>query len=357
MLRFSPTVSVFALCSTALVAGAALLGCDAPGSPGTGGGSSSAGATSSTGATSTSTASTGSGALDAGLYGLADTGNGVAFVKVDPATGASSVVTAIPSLTAIDLRSADSAVDPTTRRYGALVSSQHATPDLALLDGGTFSKVTSASAVFGLQPKAGTGDFFALEVFGPSPGLGVLSASTGELTKIGPPPTANFLDAIASNGTDRYHLIAGADGASPGQWLFTWDTTNGQRTQIDLPQDRKYIAAEVDTALDRLFVLTFDTGAAPHIHLVDLNQTTGAMTEVLTLPLTPSSTAPEDDIALDDVAYDSATHRFFVVAKGAPSPSAIPDQLFVLDTTSGQVVSSPMLAGSGGALHGLEFIP
>lgn len=354
----APSASLFALSATTMLAFAGLTGCDSPSNPGSGGSTSSSTSTAGSGSTSSSssTSSSGSGVLDSGLYALADTATGVAFVKVDPTTGASTVVSAIPSLTPTDIEFADSAVDPVTHRYGALVSLQHATPDLAVIDGGTFSKVTAAD-VFGLRPKSGTGKFFTLQVFGQTPGLGLLDATSGGFTKIGDMAPANFLDAAASNGSDRYYLIAGADGASPGQWLFTWNTTNGQRTQVDLPQDRKYIAAEVDTALDRLFVLTFDAGTTPLIHLVDMSPTTGAMTEVLTLPLTPASTAPESTIALDDVTYDSKTHRFMVVAKGSFDPGPIPDQLFVIDTQSGQVVSSPMLAGNGGSIHGLEVVP
>jgi hypothetical protein len=362
----------FALIGATLLTSTVLSGCDSGGNPGTGGmsstTSSTAGVTSSTGSTSsssstsssTSSASSGSGGagpLESGLYGLASTYLGIAFVKVDAATGSVTSVLSIAALTPNDISPADAAVDTTTRRYAALVSDQNATPDLAVIDGGSFSKVTAEGEVFGLFAKTGTGNFFCLNFSGPESGLDLLDGASGEVTKISDLPPANLRDTGASNGTDRYFLIAGSDGAQPGQWLFTWDTTNGMRTSIDLPQDRKYIGAAFDSVLGHLFVLTFDAGATPLIHVVDMDKTTGTMTNVLTLPITPNDTAPEDDLALDDVAYDSTTHRLFVVAKGSADPGPIPDQLFVIDTTNGQVVSSPMLAGTGGSLHGLRFIP
>jgi hypothetical protein len=291
-----------------------------------------------------------------GLYGLTANGSEVTYVRVDPDDGAVTALATTSMLTPDDIQGVDAVVDPTTSTYVALLSNPANMPNVVTFDlatGALLSKVAAPKET-GLLCENG-GAIFCLSEGASVQGLGVLDPSTGAFTKIGEPPPANFLDASTSNGVDRYFMIAGSDGVFT-QRLYTWDTTNGNLTQSDIPQDRKYIGAQFDRSLGELFVLTFDAGSNPLIHVVSMDTATGAMTLVMTLPVTPSSTSPQDDIEYDDTTYDSAGHRIFVVTHDATQP-AVPDQLFVVDTPTGTIVASPIIDGPAGAIHGLRFVP
>ena len=290
---------------------------------------------------------------ESGLVALTFEGSTAKLVEIDPETGVTNDFVRTSSF-APGTEIGAGSLDPVTNRYAALVGDDEHV-ELLVLDwaSGAFSTVPSIPCTWGLSAHVGTGSFFCIS--DRDAAIDDVNAQSGAVAQIATGAGSFYPETATSSGSDRYFFIGGSDGGDGvAEFLRIWDTATGTPTTIELELLGYHIGAQFDSALGKLFMLNLREGV---LRLTDMDTSTGAMTEVATLPITPWTSAPSELIETQNVAYDSATHRYYVIVHGNPDEAPQQDQLFVIDTVSGAIVSSPTLLVPSGSLSALQWKP
>jgi hypothetical protein len=175
-------------------------------------------------------------------------------------------------------------------------------------------------------------------------GTGVATAIGPASTAIGMPSGVTTLDA----GGNRFFFI-GTQGSETTQRLYTVNTATGAIVSSpEVDSSAAIIGLEYDDADNVLYALRTPLADGGK-QVVSLNAATGAATIVST------SIGPSLGIASGVTAIDGAGNRFYFVA----TPSGDSDsRIYTVNTTTGTLVSSPVIAGSAARFfQGLAFEP
>jgi hypothetical protein len=183
--------------------------------------------------------------------------------------------------------------------------------------------------------------------------LTTLDPATGVVTpvsaSISPPlPSASGVNGIDAGGK-RFFFIATPTAETDAR-LYTVDTQTGvvlSNPTLVGSASAFFLDLEYDEAEGVLYGLRNPgTGAR---ELVTLDVTTGAVTPVSAALGTPQLGTPSGVAALD-----AAGNRFFFT--GTPGVGPAPEQLYVIDTATGALLSSPVL-GTTNPILGLDYDP
>jgi hypothetical protein len=295
------------------------------------------------------------------LFGLRNPGDGGRqVVVVDPSTGAiaplsASISPPLPSASGVN------ALDAAGHRF-FFVATPTGDTDARLYTVDTVSgAVVSSPSIAGsatapvlsLDYDAGESVLYGLRNPGDA-GLQVvrLDVATGAVTavsaSISPPNGIPSGTTAIDAGGNRYFFV-GTPAPETSQRIYTVDTATG--ALLGSPTIAGSGSAVLGMAYDagegKLFVFRNPGDAGRQIAVLD--PATGAVTAV------SASIAPPLASSSGVVALDEGGNRFFFAGTASGDTDA---RLYTVDTTTGAVVSSPLLVGSATAFFsGLEFAP
>lgn len=297
------------------------------------------------------------------VYGLSTSG-GPSLVKVDPVTGVTTPVGALPSDITLYAGTARSALDLTHRRYSFVVSSDQVTSRLVSVDidsGALLADVAVDRLVFDLGVDEATGKLVCKVVpltgGGATLEIDTLDPITGELTMLStyPAPASGAgLGGSVFSGDGSFFTI---EYPTDSRALSVLDTATGTSVSHALSGPSVF-DLQYDDGLDKIVALSFEgdwyKGGSDEVdvRLVTVDPSDGAVTSIKQIP-------GVDHVLQGSTAYDPVTKRYFfaggpLVPQGA-SYWVEGNDIYTIDAENGEVLAHPEI--TAGPVFNMHYAP